>query len=382
MKLQQSVEQANAAEMPAPPVGDVAPHVVGAKKRKRLILVGLMLSMGAAWLSYWYVFQRFVETTDNAYLQADSVAIAPKVSGYIAEVFVGDNQVVSVGQPLVRLDGRSYKAALEQAAATVAARRADVAQVEANLLQHQSSIAQARAQLDGAKQAASYAATKLERYEPLIAQGGETADRLAEVRNASHQAIATVAADSAALQVAERQIAGSHAQLDQAWAQLRAAEASARQSQADLDDTVVRSTLAGHVGDRTVRAGQFVQPGTRMMTVVPMQDIYLVANFKETQVGAMRVGQPVTISIDALPGKQLHGILDSFAPGTGAQFSLLPAENATGNFTKIVQRIPVRIQLTTNEDERKALLPGMSATVRIDTQSQERQRRTKEAYHG
>src|SRR6201999_3019110 len=123
-------------------------------------------------------------------------------------------------------------------------------------------------------------------------------------------------------------------------------EASARQSQLDMQDTTIRSTLAGRVGDRTVRVGQYAQPGTRLMTIVPVQDVYLVANFKETQIGLMRAGQPATIHVDALSGTDLHGTVDSFSPGTGSQFALLPPQNATGNFTKIVQRVPVKIRIT------------------------------------
>jgi membrane fusion protein (multidrug efflux system) len=124
------------------------------------------------------------------------------------------------------------------------------------------------------------------------------------------------------------------------------------------------------VGDRTVRVGQFVQPGSRLMTIVPVQDVYLTANFKETQIGRMRAGQPATIKVDALPGAELHGTVASFSPGTGAQFALLPPQNATGNFTKIVQRVPVRIHIETNEQTRALLLPGLSVTVRVDTRNE------------
>ena len=150
-------------------------------------------------------------------------------------------------------------------------------------------------------------------------------------------------------------------------AQLQAAQATSRQAQLDLGDTIVRSTLAGRVGDRAVRVGQFAQPGTRLMTIVPMQDIYLTANFKETQIGRMRAGQPATIKVDALPGMELRGAIASFSPGTGAQFALLPPQNATGNFTKIVQRVPVRIRIDANEQTRPLLLPGLSVTVSVDT---------------
>jgi membrane fusion protein (multidrug efflux system) len=171
------------------------------------------------------------------------------------------------------------------------------------------------------------------------------------------------------LQASEREITANQAQIQQARAQLDAAAENARQAQLDVQDTMVRSTLAGRVGDRAVRVGQYVQPGTRLMTIVPLQDIYLKANFKETQIGWMRAGQPATIKVDALPGVDLHGTVVSFAPGTGSQFALLPPENATGNFTKVVQRVAVRIRVDAEPETRAVLLPGLSVSVRVDTRS-------------
>ena len=334
-----------------------------------LILGILLLLVAAVWGARWWTVGRFIESTDDAYLQADSVTVAPKVSGYVAEVFVADNQPVSVGQPLVRLDSRQYEAILEQAKATIAARKADIERAAAELLQQKANIAQARAQLQGARSSETHAIEEVKRYEPLVASGAEPNERLADLRNARNQAAATVAADVAALEAAERQPATTQAQIDQARAQLEAAEASTRQAQLDMQDTLIRSTLAGRVGDRTVRVGQFAQPGTRLMTIVPVQDVYLQANFKETQIGLMRPGQPATIRVDALPGTDLRGTVVSFSPGTGSQFALLPPQNATGNFTKIVQRVPVRIRLDAGQETRDLLLPGLSVTVHVDTRS-------------
>jgi membrane fusion protein (multidrug efflux system) len=157
------------------------------------------------------------------------------------------------------------------------------------------------------------------------------------------------------------------AQIAQARAQLEAARASLRQAQLDVNDTTLYSSVAGKVGDRSVRVGQYVQPGTRLLSVVPVQSVYLEANFKETQIGGMRPGQRATLHVDALRGIDLHGVVDSFAPGTGSQFALLPPENATGNFTKIVQRVPVRIRVDADPKTRALLLPGLSVTVDVDT---------------
>jgi membrane fusion protein, multidrug efflux system len=352
-------ETAQAAEPQAP-----------SKQRRRTILLGVgavALVAAVIWGIHWWTVGRFIESTDDAYLQADSVTVAPKVSGYVAEVYVADNQAVTVGQPLVRLDSRQYEAVLEQAKATIAARKADIERGQAELLQQKASIAQARAQLVGARATETHAIEEVKRYEPLVATGAETNEKLADLKNSLNQATAQVAANEAALEAAERQPAMTQAQIDQAQAQLQAAEASMRQAQLDMGDTTIKSTLAGRVGDRSVRVGQFAQPGTRLMTVVPVQELYLVANFKETQIGLMRQGQPATIHVDALGGNELHGTVDSFSPGTGSQFALLPPQNATGNFTKIVQRVPVRIHVDAGNEVRNVLVPGLSVTVHVDT---------------
>ena len=351
------------------PDAATAPARSGAK-RTILILLGLAALVAAAvWLGHWWVVGRFIESTDDAYLQADSVTIAPKVSGYVTDVYVADNQAVKAADPLVKLDARQYQVALDQAQATIDARTADIEHAQAQIEQQRANVAQAQAQQEVAQVSLRHANDEVARYAPLAATGAETTERLAELKSERDKAQATLAADAAAVTSARSQISALNAQLSQARAQLEAARANAAQSQLDLDNTVVKSALAGRVGDRTVRVGQYVQPGTRMLTVVPVQRTYLTANFKETQIGRMRAGQPVELHVDALPGHTLHGVVDSFSPGTGAQFALLPPENATGNFTKIVQRVPVRIRLETGPETRSVLLPGMSVTVDVDTRS-------------
>ncbi len=356
------------ATAPAGDPGSLARPVKRSNRKVVLLGIGAAVALGAiAWGVQWWTVGRFIESTDDAYLQADSVTAAPKISGYIAEVYVADNQTVSVGQPLVRLDPRQYQVSVDQANATIAARKADIARAEAELAQQQANIAQARAQVEGAKANDTYASDQLARYAPLAATGAETEERIAELRNTHKQSAATLAADQAALEASQRQIPTTQAQILQARAQLAAAQASESQTKLDLGDTIVRSTIAGRVGDRSVRVGQYAQPGTRLMTIVPVQDIYLEANFKETQLGLMHPGQPATIHVDALAGEDLHGTVDSFSPGTGSQFALLPPQNATGNFTKIVQRVPVRIRIDASDAVRARLMPGLSVTVRVDT---------------
>src|SRR5580698_4641917 len=342
------------------------------RSRRRLVTIVvcvIAVVVAAVWLARWWTVGRFIESTDDAYLHADSVIVAPKISGYVTDVYVADNQAVKAGDPLVRLDTRQYQAALDQAQATIDARMADIQRAQADTQQQHANIEQAKAQQQVARISARHASDEVQRYAPLAATGAETTERLAELTSTRDQALATVKANSAAVDAAETQVGATAAQIAQARAQVEAAQASLRQARLDMQDTIVRSALAGKVGDRTVRVGQYVQPGTRMLSVVPVESTYLTANFKETQVGQMRIGQPVILHVDALPGTDLHGVVDSFAPGTGAQFALLPPENATGNFTKIVQRVPVRIRLDTGPQTRAVLLPGLSVSVDVDTRS-------------
>jgi membrane fusion protein (multidrug efflux system) len=331
-------------------------------------VAGVVVLFGAAsWFVQYWTHGRFVQSTDDAYIQADQVTVATRVSGFVDQVFVADNQDVRAGQPLVKIDERDPRARLQQALAQADQARASVAQFQAQIRQQQAQIAQAQAQLSGAAAQRLYATQEAARYAPLAASGAETAEKLAQMRENQTQAEASVAQYSAALEAARRQVATQQAQVQLAQAQIEQAQAQAQQARVDLDATLVRASIDGRTGDTSVRVGQFVQPGTRMMSVVPLHNIYVTANFKETQLGLMRLGQPVTIKVDALKGQDLHGVVQSFSPGTGGQFALIPPNNATGNFTKIVQRLPTRIRIDADADARKVLAPGMSVTVAVDT---------------
>ena len=349
------------------------PSIKAKPKRKpgktlALGALGLGALLGAAiWGAHWWSVGRFIESTNDAYLQAYSLSVAAKVAGTVSEVYVSDNQSVSVGQPLVRLDVRPYQAAREKSEAAIRAAEADIARGEAELEQHGASIAQVQAQLEGESANEQYAAAQVKRYAPLAKSGAETQERMAELGNALRQASARRAAQAAALNVSRRQLHTQRAAIEQARAQLASAQASTRQSRLDEQDTVVYSTLAGRVGSRSVRVGQYLQPGTRLMTIVPLDEVYLTANFKETQIERMHPGQSVAVHIDAWPGVEFKGVVESLSPGTGSQFALLPSNNATGNFTKIVQRVPVRIRLNASAATGIEWMPGLSATVDVDT---------------
>jgi membrane fusion protein, multidrug efflux system len=358
------------AAQQAQSVGDapVRSPTLGRRGRLGLIIVGaVLLSAALAYGSYWLLHGRFIVSTNDAYLRADAVTVAPRVSGYIDQIFVSDNQTVRAGEPLLHIDARTYADAQAQQKAALDARRADIGAAESEIRQQEAVILQNRSQLEAARARAQFARTQEHRYHDLFTQGADTEEHYAQAVNDSRQAAATEAGALAAVRVAERQLATYRSQWAQAGAQLESAEAALSTAQQNLADTTVRASIDGIVGDKSARLGQYVQPGTRLLSVVPVHGIYLVANFKETQLSRMRIGQPARIKVDALGGTVIPGRLESFAPGTGAQFALLPPENATGNFIKIVQRVPVRFQVLPPPELAKRLLPGLSVTVSVDT---------------
>jgi membrane fusion protein (multidrug efflux system) len=327
-----------------------------------VVIIGLGL-----WFAYYELRGKYYQSTDDAYIRADSVSVSPKVSGYVEQVLVNDNQDVKAGQPLVRIDARDYQAQVAQYQAQIDVAQANADGIRATIGEQEATVAQARAQLGSARADAAFAAGEVGRYTPLVRTGAETGERLSTLRNQSKQASGQAAAQSAALSSAARRILSLQAQVRQAEAQGEAARAQLAAANVNLGSTIVRASVDGRVGDKTVRIGQFVQSGTPLMTVVPLNKIYITANFKENQIGLMRTGQPVTIKVDALAGTILNGHVESLSPGTGAEFSLLPPQNATGNFTKIVQRVPARIAIDAGPDARRVLVPGLSVTVEVDT---------------
>jgi membrane fusion protein, multidrug efflux system len=327
----------------------------------------LVLTAAGDWLWHWWTHDRFLQSTDDAFLQADQVAVSARVPGLVEQVLVTDNQAVSAGQPLLRIDDRDTRARLEQAVAQAGQAKAGIAQAEAQIRQQEAQIAHAQAMLEGAKSQLAFADRQVTRYAQLAASGAETSESYEQRRQNRDQARAQVTQDAASLLAAQRQIGTLQTQIEQASAQVEQAQAQGRQAQVDLDATVVTARIDGRIGDKTVQAGQFVQTGTRLMTIVPVQNLYVVANFKETQIHDMRIGQSATIDVDALDGRELHGLVESFSPGTGSNFALLPSNNATGNFIKIVQRVSVRIRVDADARAREVLVPGLSAAVAVDT---------------
>lgn len=329
----------------------------------------LLLLVGGWWYWDYQTSGKFFQSTDNAYIAADAVIVAPKIGGYVDRVLVEENQEVEEGTALVQLDVRDYRAQEAQVQAQIDASLANAKIVRAQIGEQQAAIAQAQAQLVSARAEAALAADQLRRYEPLAASGAEPRERLVQLRGQARTARAQVDASQAALRAAQLRIKTLGEQVGQARSQADAARAQLAGAQLNVESTLLRASISGRVGDVAVRQGQFVQPGTRLMSVVPVKQLFIDANFKETQVGLMRVGQPVIIEVDALSDLGIKGRVASFAPGTGAEFSILPPENATGNFTKIVQRVPVRIAISASPEVRRLLVPGMSVVVTVDTRS-------------
>ncbi len=332
-----------------------------------LVALFAVLAGSGWWVWGWWTHGRFIESTNDAYLQADQVPVSARVSGLVQQVEIKDHQAVEAGQLLVQIDDRDPRARLEVAHAQIDQGRAGIAQAEAQINQQRAQIEQAQAALEGAQSQLAFAEKEAARYARLAGTGAETGQSYDQKRQNRDQARAQVAQNKASLLSAQRQIGTLQAQIRQSQAQIEQAQAQGRQAQVDLDATSVRARIAGRIGDKSVQAGQYVQTGTRMMSVVPVKDLYIVANFKETQMRNLRVGQPATIDVDALGSQALHGYVESFAPGTGSEFALLPPNNATGNFTKIVQRVSVRVHIDPDAGVSAILVPGLSATVAVDT---------------
>jgi membrane fusion protein (multidrug efflux system) len=337
---------------------------------RRILLGGAAAAVVAAaggYGAYWFKTGRYLESTNDAYVQADYTTIAPKVSGYIAAVKVEDNQPVKAGDVLAVIDDRDFRTALAQAKADVASAKADVDNIEAQLEEQQSVIQQAQAAITADQAGVSFAQQDYTRYHNLTAQKVTSVQDEQRAQTVLQQQNAALQRDRAALTAAKQRVAVLTTGKAKAETQVQRLEAVQAQAELNLGYTTIVAPIDGTVGARSLRVGQFVQAGTQLMAVVPLQSVYVVANFKETQLAHVKTGQTVEIAIDGLPGVTVKGKVDSLSPASGLEFALLPPDNATGNFTKIVQRIPVKIALEVDADLVGRLRPGMSAEPVIDT---------------
>ena len=349
---------------------------------RRLLLVGAGLAaLGGAFYygrDYWLI-GRFHVSTDDAYVQADTITISPKVSGYLAQVLIGDNETVKAGQVLARIDLRDYAVALDQARADVAAASATIASKQAAIDAQQSNAESAKATIAVDRSNQTFADQESKRYAYLAQTGFGSVQNAQQAASRIAASRAGIQRDEAALASAVTQVGLQRAELAQARAALAHSQAVQNQAELNLGYAAIASPADGTVGNRTLRVGQYVQAGTELMSVVPTAATYVVANFKETQLTDVHRGQPVSIRVDMFPGRTYHGQVDSLAPASGQTFALLPPDNATGNFTKVVQRIPVRITLNPHEAGLEDLRPGMSVTPAIDTKPGAEARASKDA---
>jgi membrane fusion protein (multidrug efflux system) len=333
------------------------------------LIVAAMLLLAAGYAIYHFRVGRYLQSTNDATIQADQVAVSSKLAGYVTRIGAADNQRIEQGAVLVEVDPVDYRNRLLSAEADVGSAEAEVVAAQAGVDETRAAIAASQAGIDAARAELDYAMRELNRYRPLVASGAEPASRLSELTARHQRAAADLAARRAALEQARRRVASAGAQSGALSARAHAARVSRQAAADDLASTRIAAPIAGTVANRSVRLGQYVQPGMRLLTLVPGEDIYIVANFKETQVGLMRPGQPARITVDALPGIEFSGSVTSVTPGTGANFSLIPPQNATGNFTKIVQRVPVRLKIDADKAARRVLVPGLSLEVEVDTRA-------------
>jgi membrane fusion protein (multidrug efflux system) len=374
-----SPHESPAAKAPASPVqAEPAQQRATSKGRRAGFLrrrpivstIGAMLLASALGGGNLYLdCARHFQSTDDAFIAARQSSLAPKVSGYLTAVPVTDNQHVKAGDVIARIDDRDYRTALDQAEAQVAAAHASIENIDAQLDVQQAQISANQAQVDQAQAALVFAEQQAARYEHLGQTGYGTVQNEQQYTSQLHQQQAALASAQATLKLAQRQVEALKAQRNSAVASLRQAEAQRDQAELNLSYTTVTAAQPGRVVNLTAAVGQFAQPGTSLTMFVPDQ-IWVTANFKEIQLDHMRPGDPATLAIDAYPERKIHGHVESVQPGSGTAFSLLPAQNATGNYVKIVQRVPVKIIMDSPPAD-VALGPGLSVvpTVRVDSTS-------------
>lgn len=370
-KFERHADAIDALEERSPSAQSIKPPASPETRRRRLFgLLAAAALLGAGWYGFRYVTEwRFIVSTDDAYVKADMATISAKVGGHLLAVPVADNQAVKTGDLLAQIDPGDYKLAVEAAERRIDTQTATIARIGAQRVGQESTVAQARAQTDAARADQTRAASEFDRAQTLVEKNFATPQRLDLARADRDRTAAAVAGADAALAAAEANLAVLRAQETEAERvreELKTALAKARR---DLDFATVRAPFDGVVGNKAAQPGALVAPGTRLMSLVPLDSAYVEANFKETQLGAIKPGQKAQLVVDAFAKTQIEGVVESLSPASGAQFSLLPPENATGNFTKIVQRVPVRIRVPASVAHEGILRPGMSVVVDIDTRA-------------
>jgi len=325
--------------------------------------------LGVSLTVYYWTTARFVVSTNDAYVQADSTIVASRVSGYVSAVLIQDDQPVKTGQILARIDDRDLRAALDQTRADVQASQADVATLQAQLAEQSTLIAKTRASVAAGQAALDLAGLNRVRYRKMAGIGFGSEQQSQEADAQARERSADLAREQAGLSTERREVEVLLAKRAGAQARRDRSQAIEQRAALDLSYATITAPIDGVVASRTVRLGQYVQAGTQLTALVPLQDVYVTANFKETQLTGVRAGELVRVRVDTFPGNDLRGCVASLAPASGLEFSLLPPDNATGNFTKIVQRIPVKIRIESQPSLLGRLRPGMSVEASIDTRT-------------
>jgi len=337
------------------------------RKGAIVAVAALALGLGGYYGHYWWTAGRYLVSTDDAYVGARSATLSPKVAGYVSDVAFDDNEQVKAGTVLVRVDDGDYSLAVQTARDQAAVQEATIARLGKQVLAQQAAVDQAKAQVASAKAGATRADLELKRQQDLATRQINSRQQLEQAQANYDQAVAQVQASQAGVDSAIANVDVLKAQQEEAHRTLKQLQTALAKAERDLSFTTIRAPFDGVVGNRAVQVGDYIQPTQRLASLVPLEAVYIDANFKETQVSQLQPGQPVSISVDALPGRTLEGRVASFAPASGSVFSLLPPDNATGNFTKVVQRMPVRILVPATVAEQSVLRPGMSAIVKVNT---------------
>ncbi|MCX7074808.1 MAG: HlyD family secretion protein [Methylococcales bacterium] len=334
-------------------------------KRFLTYLILISIFTGASWAGFsWFEERQHYESTDNAYLKTNSVLITPKVAGYITDLRIDDNQTVKKGEIIAVIDDRDYQAKLEFSQAQVIEAQAHIQRVRATKNTQHANIASADAAVSVVQAKRHHITQDLERLTALIERGSAPQQILDKMHAESKQATAELRGSQAAVSAQQKQLTSFDSEISEAEARVKQMQAQVSLAKIDLDNTKIRAPFDGVIGHRGVQIGAYVEAGTNLAYLLETQKIWAEANFKETQIENMKVGQPVKIHVDAYPNINFTGKVDSFAPASGSEFSILPAENATGNFTKIVRRVPVKIVFDANENT-VLLKSGFSVNVKV-----------------
>jgi membrane fusion protein, multidrug efflux system len=369
-----AVPQPTAPSLPVPQVDASAKGVPDTPaprtgRRRAILVLALLAALGSGgyYGHYWWTEGRFLVSTDDAYVKADLSVIASKATGYVGSVPVTENQHVQAGELLAKIDDRDYQIAVEAARNKLATQNATIARLKEQTKAQSALIEQAKAQVASAQAGFTRASADFSRAQELANREYGSRQTLDQARAQRDQSQAAVAAAQAAQSSAEANLAVLNAQVEEAVHVRAELQTSVDQANLNFSYTEIRAPFDGVVGNKAVQPGQYVQPGTRLLSLVPLDTVYVEANYKETQLADIKPGQTVDVSVDAADGHAYHGVVESIAPASGSQFSLLPPENATGNFTKIVQRVPVRIRVSGEAVKSGLLRPGLSVVAYVHT---------------